>query len=185
MGNEIMSQNLPNYGYLNPMTNMGMQMPMGMNTGMFNPAQMSVNNYADDMFAPDFIKQMNFSGFNTNKTQNNTNQSIFTNTQNQAQQTYPQTFTGSTEEEQSQQQSDKKEEDIPKTNIGKTTGAIAGLSIPLLSPLSKVISGAKFSDVFKFKELGLKAFALAVAGWCAGSLIDGFINNNRTQRVSA
>ncbi len=72
----------------------------------------------------------------------------------------------------------------PKLNTFKKLGITAGVSIPLISGISKMLKGAKFANVFKFKELAVKLPVLAVAGWAVGSLIDGIIgssNKNNTQ----
>ena len=179
MGNEIMSQNMINYGYSNPamFNSFGGNM-YGMGMGQFS----GINDYSNDMFAPDFMKQpiYNYMGYtNTQQnvpSQNTQNQSIFSTQQNQTNQASMQTFTGNEQQTQLPQQ-DNKSIQPPKTNIGKTMGTVAGLSIPLISSATKVISGAKFSDVFKFKALGLKAAGLALAGWCAGALIDSLLNS--------
>ena len=198
-----MSQNVPSCGYYNPMMinagmqQMPMQMPMGMNTGMINPmGQLPMNNYANDMFAPDFIRNpyayMNTQVQSTAQNQQGQNNSIFDNAQAQVPQTQvqPQTqsFTANPQIQQvpSAQETPQSQEqqlisETPKTNIGKKIGVAAGVSIPLFSSLSKVLNGAKFSDVLKFKDLGIKGIAFAVAGWCAGALLDGFLNSNNTK----
>lgn len=186
MGNEIITQNVQNYGNFNPpMNNIGMAMPMGMNAGLFGSAgQMGVADYSNDLFAPDFIKQpynVNLypQGQNT-QIQNQQNQSIFSNPQIQNAQVPTQTFTGNETYEQPQQP---EEEQIQKTHTGKTLGVLAGLSIPLVSGATKMFNGAKFSDVFKLKEMGLKGAAFALAGWCAGAIIDGIINSSKTNET--
>ena len=174
-----MSQTTINYGYPNQtMFNSMGSMPM-MGMGQFS----GMTDYSNDLFAPDFMKQpINMGYTNTQQNvpaQNTQNQSIFTAPQNQTSQASTQTFTGNESQIQPPEQ-DNQTTQPQKTNIGKTMGTVAGLSIPILSSASKVINGAKFADVFKFKELGLKAAGLALVGWCAGALLDGFINSNQS-----
>ena len=177
MGNEIMTQNVQNYGNFNPSMNMGMAMPMGMNTGLFGSmGQMGMNNYSNDIFGSNLMNQLynqnSYAQTQNTQIQNPQNQSIFNNSQVQTPQIPAQTFTGNETSEPIQQ-----EEQPQKTNAGKKLGVIAGLGIPLITAGVKVFNGAKFSDIFKFKELGLKGAAFALAGWCAGAILDGFINS--------
>ena len=179
MGNEIMTQNVQNYGNFNPsMYNMGMAMPMGMNTGLFGSmGQIGMNNYSNDIFGSNLMNQV----YNQNsypqaqnpQIQTPQNQSIFNNPQVQTPQIPAQTFTGNETSEPTQQT----EEQPQKTHAGKKLGVIAGLGIPLITAATKIFKGAKFSDVFKFKELGVKGAAFALAGWCAGAILDGFVNS--------
>lgn len=189
MENGLVFQNMPNYGYNPAMYNTGMTMPMsmptGINMGMPN-GMMPVNDYSKDVFAPDFIKNPYnniWQGNNTqNYTQNTQNQSIFNNQQNTTA-TQTQTFSGNetTTPEQQNPEPTENENLYEKTNTFKKLGATAGISIPLLTTGYKVLKGAKFSDIVKYKELGIKGLALGIAGWCAGAIIDGFINSNKAQ----
>lgn len=198
MENKLGLQNVQNYSY-NPAiyNNMSMpaapltQIPMAMNMGMPNAIMpmMPINNYSNDLFAPDFIKNPNnniWQGYNTqNYTQNTQNQSIFNSVQNTnptPQQPQTQTFTGETNPKQENTIPEENNNVSEKTNLFKKLGTTVGLSVPLLTAGYKMIQGAKFSDVVKFKELGLKGTALALAGWCAGAIIDGIINRYNSQK---
>ena len=186
MENKLGLQNVQNYGFNQAIYNTGMTMPMGMNMGMPN-GMIPINNYSNDLFAPDFIKNTGYNiwqqGNTQNYTQNTQNQSIFDAVQKNP--ALVQTFTGNEEKTPEEPNLEPTENGnvYEKTDTFKKLTAAAGLSIPLLTAGYKVLKGAKFSDVLKFKELGLKGLALGVAGWCAGAIIDGFINSNRAQTV--
>lgn len=194
MTNGIMTQGVQNYGYNPMMYNMQMPMQTSMNgfNGMMPQLQMPQTDYSNDIFAPDFVKNKNSYNMgyynNTQTQQMNTAQntqypqSIFNQPQTQTQniQTQAPAFTGNPEESLEPTANGNVYE---KTNTGKTLLTLAGVSTPIITTGYKVLKGAKLADVLKYKELGLKGLALGIAGWCIGSLIDGFINNNRAQTV--
>jgi hypothetical protein len=191
MANGMTTQSVQNYGFYNPAM---YNMPMGMNgfNGMMPQLQMPQTDYSNDIFAPSFIKNPNSYNMgyynNTQPQQVNTpqntqpQQSIFNQQQGQTQYIQPsaQTFTGNPQESLEPTENGNVYE---KTNTGKTLFTLAGVCVPVLTTGYKVFKGAKLSDVLKYKELGLKGLALGIAGWCIGSLIDGFINNSRAQTV--
>ena len=192
MGNELVSQNMQNYGYNPAMYNTGMTIPMSMPMGLNTMPMMPVKDYSNDVFAPDFLKNPNsyniWQGYNSqNYTQNTQNQSIFNTTENPipAPQSQIQTFTGDETQSQAQNPEPAENENVyERTSTFKKLGATVGLSIPLLTSGYKILKGAKLSDALKYKELGIKGLAIGIAGWCAGAIIDGFINSNRAQTAS-
>ncbi len=70
-----------------------------------------------------------------------------------------------------------------KTNAGKTFGAVLGFLSPVVGKVVSLIKGAKFKDLFKFKQLAIACPALAVAGLGLGALIDGFCNSKKAQKA--
>lgn len=210
MGNETISapsmnlnnQNIQAPYMVNNTINPYMQPPMSAAGGLFSQLP-PVNNYANDLFAPDFMKQnyypqMNNTQFQTpNLTQTSQypSQSIQTNpfdttlnmqTQNLQQQYIQPTqgyaqpmFTGGINQNSITQNQSEDTNTDSKTNVSKKSAAILGALTPIVTSAYKVFKGVKLTDAFKFKELAIKVPVLAVAGWCIGSIVDGIINSSK------
>ena len=195
-------QNMPAYNYANN----GMIMPMNMGMNMQNPGlfgnmgMMGTNDYSNDIIAPDFMKQNYYPQFNTQTQNAHPSQqgqeqpnSVFSQNQNQPQvQNTQQTFTGNENGNEINQRANELYNSLnqntennaeKKTTSVKTATTILGALTPVATGLYSIAKGAKFSDIFKLKELGIKIPAFALAGWCVGVIVDGILNSPKAQNA--
>lgn len=68
-----------------------------------------------------------------------------------------------------------------KTDIGKKAGTILGFLAPVAGKVVQLFNGAKFKDLFKFKQLAIACPAVALAGLGIGYLIDNCVNSKKAQ----
>lgn len=166
------------------------------NDSLFNSTDKNSNlqtfnsNYDEDIMMPDFLKSNTI----TAQTANNLPQ------QNQVEEnTVSQSFGNNPQETKSQSQinepqltntllkCDKNlsmiENDNPykRTDIAKTSLGILGFLAPAAGKIIDFAKGGKFSELFKFKQLGIACPAVALAGFGVGAMIDSYINSTRAK----
>lgn len=205
VGDSTYYNNYQNMGYQNFNMPMMPMMPnnMGMNGSLFNTGvgQMTpVNNYSDDICYSQYVNQNPM--FNQTGSifpyPNNNGQTSFTGSanpysivDNQAQNdvmnpmAYSQPLQDNPQIAYPQNNGTELGQPVldnttPKSNSFKKLGVAAGVSIPLVSGISKMLKGAKFANVFKCKELAVKVPVLAIAGWAVGALLDGLFGSSKS-----
>lgn len=171
-----------------------------------NPLQPITNNYEEDFMMPDYLK---LPSNNTDKTQSAVQNTVHDTPsvnpyQAPAQSKTEQTaFTANpdnadsaadTKSNDNQSKLDNylvgRDKSIVYTEDGnpyKTTDAskkvftVLGLASPVAGKVPKLFKGAKFAELFKFKQLAIACPLVALAGFGIGALIDGYINSNRAK----
>ncbi len=148
------------------------------------------SNYDEDIMMPDFLKSNTI----TSQTANNLPQ------QNQVEEnTVSQSFGNNPQETKSQPQIDESQltntllkcdknlsmiengNPYKRTDIAKTSLGILGFLAPAAGKIIDFSKGGKFSELFKFKQLGIACPAVALAGFGVGAMIDSYINSTRAK----
>lgn len=166
------------------------------NDSLFNSTDKNSNlqtfnsNYDEDIMMPDFLKSNTI----TSQTANNLPQ------QNRVEEnTVSQSFGNNPQETKSQSQIDepqltntllKSDKNLSmiengnpykRTDIAKTSLGILGFLAPAAGKIIDFAKGGKFSELFKFKQLGIACPAVALAGFGVGAMIDSYINSTRAK----
>lgn len=166
------------------------------NDSLFNSTDKNSNlqtfnsNYDEDIMMPDFLKSNTI----TSQTANNLPQ------QNQVEEnTVSQSFGNNPQETKSQSQIDEpqltntllkcdknlsmteNDNSYKRTDIAKTSLGILGFLAPAAGKIIDFAKGGKFSELFKFKQLGIACPAVALAGFGVGAMIDSYINSTRAK----
>lgn len=148
------------------------------------------SNYDEDIMMPDFLKSNTI----TAQTANNLPQ------QNQVgENVAPQSFGNNPQETNAQPQIDEsqltnsllshdkslslseKGNPYKRTDVAKTSLGILGFFAPAAGKIIDLAKGGKFSELFKFKQLGIACPAVALAGFGVGAMIDSYINSTRAK----
>lgn len=148
------------------------------------------SNYDEDIMMPDFLKSNTI----TAQTANNLPQ------QNQVEEnTVSQSFGNNPQATKSQSQIDEpqltntllkcdknlsmteNDNSYKRTDIAKTSLGILGFLAPAAGKIIDFSKGGKFSELFKFKQLGIACPAVALAGFGVGAMIDSYINSTRAK----
>lgn len=175
-----------------------------------NPLQPIANNYEEDFMMPDYLK---VSSNNTAQTQSAADNTVHETPSVSPYQAPPQSkseqsvFTANPDNADSAagaKSNDNRskldnylvgrDKSIVYTEDGnpyKTTDAskkvftVLGLASPMAGKVPKLFKGAKFAELFKFKQLAIACPLVALAGFGIGALIDGYINSNRAKAADA
>lgn len=165
--------------------------------------QMTTSNYEDDMMMPEELK---ISGMNNmlataslqntgSQTQGVQQATTFTSNQQPAQTTGTMDNFGTQVDDQAYSnylvnrdaniETTETGNAYQKTAIGKKSLATLGFLAPATGKVVQLFKGGSFKELFKFKPLALATGALTLAGLGIGSLIDGYINNQRAKSADA